>query len=133
MGGEVSEEEFLEAAGLLTDELTESSMRHMGKTEADLVRLVMMLGSILLVFFLFLYFGIESFAAGSSFGALINSFIAALGGIVGSVGSADGVDEGGSEDEDEEEKGDDHLRENIANAIEESIAAQLNKPSEHIE
>ena len=55
--------------------------------------------------------GIEAFTAGTSFGAVINSALASLGGVAGSSG------ESGAEEGDGEEKESDEISEAVAESV----------------
>jgi hypothetical protein len=94
-GGEIGEEEFMFATDLLVDELCEQTMAALHLSETDLLKLLVFVGSLLATFFLFLYFGIESFTSGSTFSAVINSAIAATG---GGAATAAGEEESDSDD-----------------------------------
>ena len=113
--GEIGEEEFMLATDLLVDELCEQTMTALHMSETDLVKLLVAVGSLLLTFFLFLYFGIESFTSGSSFSAVVNSAIAATGGGAGAAA--------GEEPKEDEEEDALHMHNPVGFAVEDALSA----------
>jgi hypothetical protein len=93
---EIDKEEFVRILDQLKEELSKDALSKLGFSNSQLAATLSVAVSLLLMFFVFLYLGIEAFTAGTSFGAVINSSLATFGGVAGT---------GEAEEEDEEEKG----------------------------
>jgi ABC-type multidrug transport system fused ATPase/permease subunit len=74
---ELDEDEFTEALKYLQDKNIMMTLEAMGISMSTLVGLLTMLVILLVLLFAFIFVGIEAFAIGGSFGAVINSVIPA--------------------------------------------------------
>jgi hypothetical protein len=77
---ELDEDEFEEALKYLQDKNIFMTLEAMGISKSTLVGVLVMLVILLLLLFAFIFVGIEAFALGGSFGAVINSIIPAAAG-----------------------------------------------------
>jgi Ca2+-binding EF-hand superfamily protein len=81
---EIDKDEFVTILDQLKEELSKDALSKLGFSNSQLATALTIAVTLLLCFFVFLYFGIEAFTAGTSFGAVINSSLATLGGAAGS-------------------------------------------------
>jgi len=106
----LEEDEFVEALELLKEKQMEISLDHIGILPSQMYLTLASLAVMLLIIFLFIFFGIAAFTVGGSFSAVINSLLPMVSGVA--VGGKD-------------KKADPKNDEKIAKAIQESIKSVL--------